>query len=52
MNEIIKKKKNIRKILIKKRSLIKKNITLEFNIDAFNKLTEKTEFNNHKNLRI
>ena len=43
MNEIIEQKKNIRKILTEKRNLIKKNTTQEFNIDAFNKLTEKIE---------
>ena len=45
MNEIVKQKKNIRKILTEKRNLIKRNTTLEFNVDAFNKLTEKIEFN-------
>ena len=45
MNEIVKQKKNIRKILTEKRNLIKRNTTLDFNVDAFNKLTEKIEFN-------
>ena len=45
MNEIVKQKKNIRKILTEKRNLIKRNTTLEFNIDAFNKLTEQIKFN-------
>ena len=44
MNEIIKQKKNLRKILTKKRNLIKKNITQEFNLDAFNQLIESIEF--------
>lgn len=45
MNEIVEQKKNIRKILIEKRNLIKKNTTQDFSVDAFNKLTEKIEFN-------
>ena len=45
MNEIVKKKKDLRKKLTEKRNLIKKNETLEFNIDAFYKLTEKIELN-------
>ena len=45
MNEIVKKKKDLRNKLIERRSLLKKNTTLEFNIEAFNKLTEKIEFN-------
>ena len=45
MNEIVEKKKNIRKILTEKRNLIKRNTTQEFSIEAFNKLTEKIEFN-------
>ena len=45
INEIIKKKKDLRKKLTKKRKLIKKYETLEFNIDAFYKLTEKIEIN-------
>ena len=45
MNEIVKQKKNIRKILSEKRNLIKRNTSQEFSIDAFNKLTEKIEFN-------
>ena len=45
MNELIKKKKDLRNKLTERRNLIKKNTTLEFNIDAFNKLTEKIELN-------
>ena len=45
MNEISKKKKDLRNKLTKKRNLIKRNTTLEFNIDAFHKLTEKIKFN-------
>ena len=45
MNEVVKKKKDIRNKLIERRNLIKKNATIEFNIDAFYKLTEKIKFN-------
>lgn len=45
MNEIRNKKKDLRNKLTKKRNLIKRNTTLEFNIDAFHKLTEKIKFN-------
>ena len=45
MNEISKKKKDLRNKLTKKRNLIKRNTALEFNIDAFHKLTEKIKFN-------
>jgi 5-formyltetrahydrofolate cyclo-ligase len=45
MNEIVKQKKNIRKILVEERSLIKRNASLEFNSDAFNKLTKRIELN-------
>ena len=45
MNEIIKKKKELRNQLTERRNLIKRNITLEFNIDIFYKLTEKVKFN-------
>lgn len=45
MNEIVKQKKDIRKKLTEKRNLIKRNTTQEFSIDAFNRLTEKIEFN-------
>ena len=45
MNEIVKKKKDLRNKLTEKRNLIKKNTTLEFNIDVFYKLTEKIKFN-------
>jgi hypothetical protein len=41
MNETLNQKKNLRKILTEKRNLIKKNTNLEFNIEAFNQLTEK-----------
>ena len=44
MNEIILQKKNLRKILTAKRSLINKNITQEFNIAGFNKLIASIEF--------
>ena len=45
MNEITKKKKDLRNKLTKKRNLIKRNTALEFNIGAFHKLTEKIKFN-------
>ena len=45
MNETLNQKKNLRKILIEKRNLIKKNTNLEFNIEAFNQLTEQIKFN-------
>ena len=45
MNEPLNQKKNLRKILIEKRNLIKKNTNLEFNIEAFNQLTEQIKFN-------
>jgi 5-formyltetrahydrofolate cyclo-ligase len=45
MNEIVKKKKDLRNKLTERRNLIKINATLEFNIDAFYKLTEKIELN-------
>ena len=45
INEILNKKKNLRKILTEKRNLIKKNTNFEFNIDAFNQLTEQIKFN-------
>ena len=45
MNEILNQKNNLRKILTEKRNLIKKNTNLEFNIDAFNQLTEQIKFN-------
>ena len=45
MNEILNQKKNLRKILTEKRNLIKKNTNFEFNIDAFNQLTEQIKFN-------
>jgi len=44
MNDIIKKKKNLRKILVEKRNLIKKKATKEFNINAFNQLVKSVEF--------
>ena len=44
MNEIINQKKNLRKKLTIKRNLIKKNINLEFNTEAFNQLTEQIQF--------
>ena len=45
INEILNQKKNLRKILTEKRNLIKKNTNLDFNIDAFNQLTEQIKFN-------
>ena len=45
MNEILNKKKNLRKKLTEKRNLIKKNTNIEFNIEAFNQLTQKIKFN-------
>ena len=45
MNETLNQKKNLRKILIEKRNLIKKNTNLEFNIETFNQLTEQIKFN-------
>ena len=45
INEILNQKKNLRKILTEKRNLIKKNTNLEFNIEAFNQLTEQIQFN-------
>ena len=41
MNEIVKKKKDLRKKLTERRNLIKTNTTLDFNIDAFYELTKK-----------
>ena len=45
MNETLNQKKNLRKILTEKRNLIKKTTKLEFNIEAFNQLTEQIKFN-------
>ena len=45
MDEIVKKKKDLRKKLTERRNLIKTNTTLEFNIDAFYELTKKIKFN-------
>ena len=45
MNETLNQKNNLRKILTEKRNLIKKNTNFEFNIDAFNQLTEQIKFN-------
>ena len=45
MNETLNQKNNLRKILTEKRNLIKKNTNLEFNIEAFNQLTEQIKFN-------
>ena len=45
MNKILDQKKNLRKLLTEKRNLIKKNTNLEFNIEAFNQLTEQIKFN-------
>ena len=45
MNEVVKKKKDLRNKLTERRNLIKRNSTLEFNIEAFYKLSEKIELN-------
>ena len=45
MNETLNQKKFLRKILTEKRNLIKKNTKIEFNIEAFNQLTQKIKFN-------
>ena len=45
MDEIAKKKKDLRNKLTERRNLIKTNTALEFNIDAFYELTEKIKFN-------
>jgi len=45
MNEIVKKKKDLRKKLNERRNLIKRNEIKEFNIEAFNKLTKKIKLN-------
>ena len=45
MNEIVKKKKDLRHKLTEKRNLIKRNTIKEFNIDVFYRLTEKIKFN-------
>ena len=50
MNEIVKKKKDLRKKLTEKRILINKNTTLDFNEDAFYKLTKKIELKNKPNV--
>jgi 5-formyltetrahydrofolate cyclo-ligase len=44
MNEIIYKKKKLRKILAQKRDLIKKNSSIEFNSKFFNKLIKNINF--------
>ena len=45
MNEIVKKKKDLRKKLTERRNLINRNKTLDFNTDAFYELTEKINLN-------
>ena len=45
MNEIVKKKKDLRIKLTERRNLAKRNSTLDFNIDVFYQLTEKIKFN-------
>ena len=45
MNEIVKKKKDLRNKLNERKNLIKRNKTLDFNIDVFYQLTEKIKFN-------
>ena len=46
MSKITSLKKNLRKILTKKRDLIKKNSTSEFNLKEFNELSKYINFNN------
>jgi len=48
MNEIISKKKNLRKILTQKRDLIKKNSTINFSLEFFNELIKNINFKNIK----
>ena len=50
MNDIISQKKNLRKVLTKKREIIKKNSKIEFNVDVFNKLKEYINFEKIKNV--
>ena len=45
MNEVVKKKKDLRNKLTERRNLIKKNATIKFNIHDFFKLTEKIKIN-------
>ena len=45
MNEIVKKKKDLRKKLTERRNLISRNKTLDFNKDVFYELTEKINLN-------
>ena len=45
MNEIVKKKKDLRIKLTERRNLAKRNSTLDFNRDVFYQLTEKIKFN-------
>ena len=45
MNEIEKKKKDLRNKLTERRNLIKRNASLELNTDALYRLTEKIELN-------
>jgi len=45
MNEIVKKKKDLRKKLTERRNLINRNKTLDFNKDVFYELTEKINLN-------
>ena len=45
MNEIVKKKKDLRKKLTERRNLINRNKTLDFNKDVFYELTEKININ-------
>ena len=50
MNEIITQKKNLRKILSKKREKIKKNSKIEFNVDLFNNLLRCIDFDKIQNI--
>ena len=44
------KKKKLRKVLTKKREIIKKNSSTDFNIDFFNKLKAYINFNEIQNV--
>ena len=50
MNDIIFQKKNLRKVLVKKREIIKKNASIEFSVDQFNCLKEYINFEEIKNI--
>ena len=44
MSELVTKKKNLRKFLTKKRNLIKKNSSIDFNTEVFDKLITRINF--------